>query len=91
MKNKKMIKDKIEKKIKDAIFPEFLEIIDESFKHASHYDPARNDQTHFLIIIHASYLESLSILEKHKKIYQILAEEIRLIHAISLKFKKDPL
>lgn len=86
-----MIKEKIENKIKDAIFPEFLEVVDESFKHAGHYNLAKGGETHFLINIRASCLEKLSVLEKHKKIYQILSEEIPLIHAISLKFKKDSL
>ncbi len=86
-----MIKEKIEKKIKDAIFPESLEVIDESFKHAGHYELARSGETHFLINIQASCLDGLSVLEKHKKIYQILKEEIPLIHAISLKFMKGSL
>ena len=86
-----MIKEKIENKIKEAIFTEFLEVIDESFKHAGHYELAKAGETHFLINIQASCLESLSVLEKHKKIYQILSEEIPLIHAISLKFMKGSL
>ena len=86
-----MIKEKIENKIKELIFPEFLEVVDQSFMHAGHYELAKNGETHFLINIQASSLEGLSILEKHKKIYQILNEEIPLIHAISLRFVKGSL
>jgi BolA protein len=81
-----MVSESIKKKILGSLNPEYLKIIDESHKHASHYESAKMGETHFLIEIKASELNDLSTIQKHKKMYAILDEEIKKTHAVSIRF-----
>lgn len=82
-----MIAEAIKTKLYEALNPESLSVIDESHKHASHYEDARTGETHFLIKIRSSSLDEFTTFQKHKKIYTILNEEIAKIHAISIRFE----
>ncbi len=85
-----MITQNIKTKLENELAPEYLNVIDESAGHASHYAQAASGETHFLIEISASSLDHLSTLQKHKRIYTILEDEIKKIHAISIRFRKAP-
>ena len=61
-----------------------VEIIDQSQQHAGHGDP--NKGSHFNAIIVSDEYEGLNLIQRHKKIYQILGEDMGTrIHAFSMK------
>ena len=77
--------NEIEKKIKDSVKLEKIEIIDNSFKHHGHKSFAK-DNFHLKIIIFSNYLKSMNKIQAHKKVMQVLKKELKeKIHAIELK------
>ncbi len=68
-----------------AVFsPTLLEIEDQSHEHAGH--KSAGGAGHFKIIIKAEKLEGLSLVQKHKVIYQALDDLMQSdIHALSIK------
>jgi BolA protein len=74
------IHTQIEKKLKDALASEHLEVINESGQHAS----GPSAETHFKIICVSSQFENLSLVQRHRKIYSLLKEEQEAgVHALS--------
>lgn len=67
--------DAIEKKLRDALHPTHLEVID------------LRGGDHIQVIAVADLFEGKSIIEKHKIIYDVLAYEMKsnIIHALTLK------
>ncbi|WCR54341.1 MAG: DNA-binding transcriptional regulator BolA [Wolbachia endosymbiont of Ctenocephalides orientis wCori] len=75
----------IEEKIKGSINVTDLNIIDESAKHADHYFASSSTlPSHIKLILISDDLNEMSTLKRHKLIYELLKNEIKLIHAISL-------
>ena len=75
----------IEKKIRDNLEVNKIEIINNSSKHQGHKSFAKG-KFHLKIIIDSKYLKSLSKIEAHKEIMKILNEELKdKIHALELK------
>ena len=74
----------IEKKLKEKINFEKLEIIDNSQKHKGHKF-FQEEKFHLKIIIESKYLKSLNRIDAHRKVKQILKEEFKKIHALELK------
>ncbi|HPF47256.1 MAG: BolA family transcriptional regulator [Alphaproteobacteria bacterium] len=82
------VKENIELKVNKSINPEFLEVIDESHKHAGHAGARPEGETHFHINMTASVLNGKSRVERQRLIYNILKEEMAgPIHALSLNLK----
>jgi len=80
------LKDFIENKLKQDFKPSFLEVIDESYKHAGHNPNAKQGNTHFKIIIASQQLAGLRYVEQHKHIYAALAPWMNApIHALSIQ------
>ena len=74
----------IKSRLKKTIAIDHLNIMDDTGKHLrhQHYDGGR----HFKIIIVSSTFEGLSLLDRHKLVYQALNGMIKNdIHAIGLK------
>ena len=74
----------IKSRLKKTIAIDHLTIMDDTCKHLrhQHYDGGR----HFKIIIVSSTFEGLSLLDRHKLVYQALNGMIKNdIHAIGLK------
>jgi BolA protein len=78
-----MIKAKIEELLTNAFKPGFLEVIDESQKHAGH--PGASQGGHFQVIIMAKAFEGKKLLETHRMIYQALEPVRSSIHALAIK------
>jgi BolA protein len=74
----------LEKKLISKFSPEFLEIIDESHKHAGHSGVSKSEDTHFKITITSSSFINLSKLERHRMVYSAIGKEMVSIHAVSL-------
>ncbi len=81
------IKFRIEEKLKTALSPSYLEVIDESYLHKGHVGARPEGETHFRIVIEAEILKNLPSIKRHKLIYEILSEEMKIIHAISIDAK----
>lgn len=63
--------------------PVELEIIDQSKSHQEHLDWP-SEVTHISIKITSMVFNDLTLIQRHKKVYDILKEEIPQIHAVSL-------
>ena len=75
----------VEKKIRDNVEVDKIEIINSSSKHQGHKSFTKG-KFHLKIIIDSNYLKSLNKIEAHKKIMEILKEELKdKIHALELK------
>jgi BolA protein len=77
--------DAIRAALERAFAPELLEIHDDSHRHAGHAG-ARDGRGHFSIEIVSSAFAGLSPVERHRAVYDALAELMRTdIHALSIK------
>lgn len=66
--------------------PYHLEIIDDSYLHASHLQDAMKGETHFTIKISANSLQGKTRLEQHNIINNLLKEEFTSgLHALVIK------
>ena len=83
------IKEKIIKKLQKVLSCEYLEVIDESHLHLGHGNTDRDTETHFKIVVKALQLNDLSRVKAHQKIYQILAEEMKIIHALAITLLRE--
>ena len=78
----------IREKLIRALAPQALEIIDESLSHAGHTGARSEGNTHFHIKLTAQAFGSLSRLERHRVVYEILKAELNgHIHALSLDLR----
>ena len=76
--------EEIKKKLINSIKSDKIEIIDNSHKHTKHksFIPGK---FHLHIIIKSNYLNSMSQVDAHRLIMQILREDIKTkIHAIEI-------
>ena len=77
--------DRIAAKLTAELHPERLEVVDESAQHAGHAGARPGGETHFRVTVVAAAFDGLSRLERQRRIYAVLAEEMReRIHALSL-------
>jgi BolA protein len=75
-----MIKEQIEKKIKNEISLTHLEVINESPNH----NVPDGAESHFKIIIVSNEFENMRPVQRHQLIYKVLIAEMKLIHAIAI-------
>ena len=78
-----MVKAKIELLLTEAFKPAFLEVIDESHKHAGHLGASQGG--HYQITIVSKIFEGKKLLETHRMVYQALEPVKSSIHALSIK------
>ncbi len=79
--------EEIKKKIVSQIEIEEIEIVDNSYLHKKHkfFDERKY---HLLLKIKSSYLKNLKRVSSHKKIMEILKEDIKnKIHALEIQIK----
>ncbi len=80
-----IIKKQIEEKLQEAFTPVYLEIFDDSHKHAGHAGaPQGSSETHIGIIIVSNHFAGLGRLERSRAVHKAIAEEIKKIHAITM-------
>ena len=74
------------KQILDILKPHYLKIIDQTHLHANH---SVGLETHFKIEISADLLKEKKLLEQHRIINDLLAEEFKNgLHAVSISIIK---
>lgn len=74
----------ISRRLREALDPVELEVIDESHRHIGHAG-ASDGRGHFKIVVRAAALAGMTSLQRHRKIYAILGELMQTeIHAVTL-------
>ena len=77
---------RIKQKLETALQPSLMELIDESHQHAGHSGSNPAGESHFRLRIMADGLSGLSRLNQHRKVNEVLAEELRLrVHALAIE------
>ena len=75
----------IQQRLKDALEPSLLDIIDESHKHVGHAGAA-GGRGHFAVTIVAEAFAGLSLLERHRLVYDAMGALMETdIHALSIQ------
>jgi BolA protein len=80
-----MIKGKIELLLKEAFKPVYLQVVDESHKHAGHAGASQGG--HYQVTIVSKSFEDKKILESHRMVYQALEPVKPFIHALAIKVR----
>ena len=76
----------IEKKLSEAFSPVRISVLDESHKHKGHAGARPGGESHFRVEIVSAEFAGLSRLDRRRRIYAALAEEMANdIHALALK------
>ena len=76
----------IKKKLVEAFKPTRIDVIDESHLHAGHVGARPESETHFRIIISSDFFSGKTRIEKQRKIYKVLADELSgPVHALSIE------
>ena len=80
---------RIRDRLTAAFAPTALEVVDESARHAGHAGATRGDgsrgETHFHVRLVSAAFEGLSRVERQRRVYAALAEELAgPVHALSL-------
>jgi BolA protein len=78
-----MIKAKIELLLTQAFKPTYLQVLDESHKHAGHAGASQGG--HYQVTIVSKSFEGKKLLESHRMVYQALEPIKSAIHALAIK------
>ncbi|KAJ3250969.1 hypothetical protein HK103_003034 [Boothiomyces macroporosus] len=90
MTQKGPVYSQIESKLTLALNPTFLDIIDDSSKHAKHSAMRGVDaiETHFRVTVVSDEFKGKPLVQRHRLIYSILGDELKQgLHALSLTTK----
>jgi len=80
-----MTKEKIELLLTQAFKPDYLQVLDESHKHAGHAGASQGG--HYLVMVVSKSFEGKKLLESHRMIYHALEPVKKSIHALSISVK----
>lgn len=76
------VQRKIERKIRDALNPEYLDVINESYMH----NVPPGSETHFKVVVVSPAFENLGRIQRHQRMNVILNEELAgPVHALSME------
>jgi BolA protein len=79
------VKDEMTRKLESALSPDFLEVIDESHRHAGHSGWREGGETHFRLHVVAEGFRGKSRVERHRMVNAILAAELAGgVHALAM-------
>lgn len=80
--------DTIRTKLTAAFAPEALEVADDSARHEGHQGHRHGGETHFIVKIVSPAFSGVSRVERQRKVYAVLAEELKTkVHALQLETK----
>ncbi len=80
-----MVKAQIEKILQEKFQPTFLEVIDDSAKHAGHAGASQGG--HYNVIIVSAAFEGKKLIDRHRLIYQAVEPIKAKIHALAIQTK----
>jgi len=79
------VADLIRQKLTAALSPAELVVTDESAKHAGHAGSRAEGETHFDVRIVSESFGGLSRVERQRRVYAVLADELKTrVHALSV-------
>jgi BolA protein len=79
------IADQIRQKLTQSFTPQELVVTDESARHRGHSGHRPEGETHFDVRIISEKFSGLSRVERQRRVYETLAEELKTrVHALSL-------
>ena len=82
------VAERIRAKLADAFAPAALDVIDDSHMHKGHVGARPGGETHFRVVMTASAFEGLSRVERQRRVYDVLAEELAgPVHALALRLE----
>ena len=80
------VQDNITKKLREAFWPESLDVSDESHLHEGHAGHRPGGETHFRVYIVSRAFEGKSRIERHRMINAVLAAElVGSVHALAIR------
>jgi len=80
------VREVITAKLGEAFAPASLDVIDESDRHVGHAGYRAGGETHFRIHIVSEAFRGKSRLERHRMIYNTLADELKAgVHALAIE------
>ena len=82
------VANSIQAKLTDAFSPTRLDIVDESHLHAGHIGARPEGETHFRVEIVSAAFEGVARVERQRRIYRVLADELAdRVHALALQVR----
>jgi BolA protein len=82
------VEDRIRKRLHQALEPVWLDVIDESHRHAGHAGSREGGETHFRVEVVSKAFAGKSRLDRHRLINGLLAEELKEgVHALAIVAK----
>ncbi|UUM31142.1 BolA family protein [Vibrio japonicus] len=76
-----MLQEVIETKLHNALDPEHLKVINESYMH----NVPAGSESHFKVIVVSNKFDGLRLIARHREVNQVLADELAdHIHALSI-------
>jgi len=79
------VANSLREKLEAAFAPEILAIEDESSRHAGHSGARAGGESHFRVRIVSALFEGLSRVERQRRVYAVVADEIEAgLHALAL-------
>ena len=80
------VSDLLREKLEAAFTPDVLDIVDDSARHAGHAGARPGGETHFNVVIVTPAFAGLSMVQRQRLIYALLAEELEgRVHALSIR------
>ena len=80
------VRQQIIDKLTQAFAPDTLDVIDESHLHAGHSGWREGGETHFRVKISAQAFASKMLVQRHRMINEVLADELAgPVHALAIK------
>jgi BolA protein len=78
---------RIREKLERALVPQSLEVIDESHLHAGHAGSRQGGESHFRVKMVSQSFAGKSLLERHRKVNEVLADELKPdgVHALAIE------
>jgi len=81
------VQQTIERKIREALSPDYLEVINESHMHSV----PPGSESHFKVVVVSPDFESLGRVQRHQRVNGILADELSgPVHALSMETLTAP-
>ncbi len=80
------VADQIREKLRSALAPVQIQVIDESARHRGHAGARPEGETHFKVSVVAEAFAGLGRLQRQRLVYRVLADELAgPVHALSLE------
>lgn len=85
---KGVVKTRIAEKLTEGLAPAALNIIDDSHHHAGHGHHHPDGETHFTVEVVSAVFEGKSLIERHRLVNALLADELAgRVHALAIRAK----